>query len=282
VKLFYDTNDLPLAEKLQDNRLDWLMELEATPVENAVPDDAGFLFGYAHGEAYLESVVGACPGISDQPGDRDELVNLDSVLATLEANGIKVPIPKTWVIEVEQELPPDVTFPLFLRTPKSSWKRGGEQGRVNNPVEFEDEASLLRRAFGWNTPIIAREWLEIATAGKWMFGDAPQEVRTWIINGAPFAWSFHYLHAVQDPVGFPPSQSELRLLKDWAAQVALPFRTRLIAVDFVRDINDQWHFMEAGPGAAAGTGHKTVFQLVANQIIGQPVATFSNDVGGTF
>ena len=35
-------------------------------------------------------------------------------------------------------------------------------------------------------PILARQWLNIAVAGTWMFGKAPQEVRIWIVDKTPY------------------------------------------------------------------------------------------------
>jgi hypothetical protein len=58
-----------------------------------------------------------------------------------------------------------------------------------------------------------------------MFGDAPQEVRVWLVDHVPAAWSFHYLNAVARPKGFPPSNADLALIASLAAKVAYPFRS---------------------------------------------------------
>ena len=282
MKLVYDANDLPHAKKLKDDRFDWLRELGAVELSEVQADDDGFLFSYQHGESNLAQQVGHLPRIHDRPKDRSELVNLNDVIRKLDQAGVKIPTPKTWVIEVDDELPGDLTFPLFVRTPKSSWKRGGEQGKVGSIKELSDEAELLRRAFGWDTPIIAREWLEIAPAGKWMFGDAPQEIRTWVIDGTPRAWSFHFLHAVSSPAGFPPTKEDLKQIEAMATAVAGPFASRLIAADFVRDVKGNWHFMESGPGAVAGTAHERVFKHVALTMIGQSSKIDGDSVGGLF
>ena len=129
--------------------------------------------------------TGDRPGIRDQPTDRDGLRELNDVLNKLTEHRIAVPTPKTWILEIDQPTPSDISFPLFVRGPKSSWKRGGDQGRVNNPKEFEDEVELLRRAFGWDSPILARQWLDLEVSGKWMFGNAPVEIRTWVIDRTP-------------------------------------------------------------------------------------------------
>lgn len=283
MKLVYDRNDLPNAKKLKDDRFDWLRELGATELSKVQRSDKGFLFSYEHGEFHLDKQIGHLPGIHDKPNERSEVVNLDDVLHKLHEAGVDIPTPKTWVLGVDDEhLPADLTFPLFVRTPKSSWKRGGEQGKVHNMKELAEEAELLRRAFGWDTPIIAREWLDIAPAGKWMFGDAPQEIRTWVIDGTPVAWSFHYLHAVLSPAGFPPSVDDLMRIETMAKSVASPFASRLIAADFVRDVKGDWHFMEAGPGAIAGTAHEHVFKHVALTMIGESSKIQADAVGGPF
>jgi hypothetical protein len=176
----------------------------------------------------------------------------------------------------------DLEFPLFVRTPLSSWKRGGQQGRVKNLKQLQDETELLRRAFGWDVPILARQWLDLAVAGTWMFGKAPQEIRIWVVDKVAVARSFHYLHAVPEPKGFPPSHKDLSHLAALANRIAVPFSSRLIAADFVRDGNDRWHFLEAGPGAVAGTAHQSVFKYVAGCLIGKDVALENGAVGGRF
>lgn len=280
MQMFFDRNDLTDAKKLKDKRFHWLNEIGAIELAEAHTDATGFLFSYQHGETHLVHQVGDRPGIHDRPDERQELVNLDDVLRALTVNGIEMPTPKTWVLQIDEELPSDLEFPLFVRTRKSSWKRGGDQAKVRNLRELADESELLRRAFGWDAPIIARRWLDIAVAGRWMFGDAPQEIRTWVVGGEPVAWSFHYLHAVPNPVGFPPSSDDLSQLGAMATKVAKPFKSRLIAADFVRDTSNNWHFMEAGPGAVAGTAHEQVFKYVAYRLVGQDTDLVGDAVGG--
>src|SRR5262249_42408908 len=154
----------------------------------------GFLFAYQHGEEHYRQLVGDRPNVYDRPEQRSELIRLDHVLQRLIERGVDLPTPKTWVIGVDDGPPDDLDFPLFVRTPRSSWKRGGTQARAKNLKELTDEMELLRRAFGWDTPILARQWINVAVAGKFMFGDAPQEIRVWIVDRRPVAWSFHYLH----------------------------------------------------------------------------------------
>src|SRR5262249_21680174 len=159
--------------------------------------------------------------------------------------------------------PEDLTFPLFVRTALSSWKAGGRISRVRSPTELESEARELRRALGWDALILARAWHEFAEAGQSVYGPVPQEVRVWIVDQVPFAWSFHYLNVVSAPRGFPPSGSDLRLVEGLAREVARAFRSRLVAADFAREKSGEWTFIEAGPGSCAGTAHEAVFKAVA-------------------
>jgi len=280
LKLLYDKNVLPHSKKMRDERFKWLADLGAVELSSVAADEEGFLFGYEHGDERYRKQVDNQPNIHDRPEERQELLRLDEVLGRLAGSGVEVPTPKTWTIGVEDEPPDDLEFPLFVRTPKSSWKRGGQQSRANNLRELADEMELLRRAFGWDTPILARQWIDVAVAGTWMFGEAPQEVRVWIVDHVPVAWSFHYLHAVKTPKGFPPSHNNLQLLADLAVKVGGVFRSRLIAADFIRDRQGRWHFVEAGPGAVAGTAHEAVFKFVAEKIRGVAAQFEGDAVGG--
>jgi hypothetical protein len=280
MKLLYDKADLPHASKLRDERFAWLQALGASELSEVQLDEPGFLFSYQHGDDEYRQLVGNRPRLCDQPEHRQELVCLDDVLRRLEERGIQIPTPKTWVIAVDDALPADLTFPLFVRTPKSSWKRGGTQSRANNLKQLNDEMELLRRAFGWDTPILARQWIDVAVAGKFMFGDAPQEIRVWIVDQRPVAWSFHYLHVVPNPRGFPPGNDDVDLLREMALQVASAFGSRLIVADFIRDRRKQWHFLEAGAGAAAGTAHRAVFEFVAQTLLGSKPQLQGDAVGG--
>lgn len=282
MQLFYDKSDFPYAKKLKDDRLKWLQELGAIELSQAQANADGFLFGYHHGTEHHARQVRDFPNLRDRPPERAELLRLDEVLRKLEEAGVTVPQPKTWTLAIDDPLPADLEFPLFLRTPKSSWKRGGDQAKARNVRELIDEVELLRRAFGWDTPVLARQWIDVAIAGKWMFGNAPQEIRTWVVDGIPRAWSFHYLHAVRNPAGFPPSAKDLAKIADWAKCVAQPFQSRLIAIDFIRDKAGSWYFLEACPGAMAGTAHESVFKFVARCLVGSPDAPPQDPTGGPF
>jgi hypothetical protein len=278
--LCYDKNDLIHAVKLRDERFNWLHELGAIELSQAPTDAAGFLFGYENGEEDYIRLVGHRPNMHDRPHERRELIRLNDVLRRLSEYGVDVSTPKTWIIGIDDALPDDLEFPLFVRTPKSSWKRGGKQAKARNLRELNDEIELLRRAFGWDTPILARQWIDVAVAGKWTFGSAPQEIRTWIVDHRPVAWSFHYLHAVPQPKGFPPKDADLACLADLAERVGSAFGSRLICADFVRDGRGAWHFLEAGPGAVCGTAHEAVFKHVTEILRGYNEPLKSDAVGG--
>lgn len=280
MNLYYDKTDLSYARKLRDERLRWLIELGATDIATAPLDAEGFLFSYAHGDEHYRRLVGNRPGIADRPEHREELSQLDGVLRRLQERQVRVPMPRTWTIGIDDPLPDDLTFPLFVRTPKSSWKRGGTQARAANARQLIDEMAMLRRVFGWDAPILAREWIDVAVAGRFMFGDAPYEVRVWVVDQQPAAWSFHYLHVVASPAGFPPSAAELQSLADMAGGIGTAFASRLIAVDFIRDSRGAWWFLEAGPGAAAGTAHEAVFKYVAERLRGGVGLLVGDAVGG--
>src|SRR5207253_2669215 len=98
----------------------------------------------------------------DRPGEREALVRLDGILDYLNRAGIQVPSPRTWCLPLDVPLPADLTFPLFVRTAQTSWKRGGHFSRVKSVRELEAEAAALRRALGWDALILAREWVELA------------------------------------------------------------------------------------------------------------------------
>jgi hypothetical protein len=71
-------------------------------------------------------------------------------------------------------------------------------------------------------------------------------------------------------------------IETMAKLVASPFESLLIAADFIRDSRGKWHFMEAGPGAVAGTAHEKVFKHVALTLSGEPSNIIADDVGGPF
>jgi hypothetical protein len=147
---------------------------------------------------------------------------------------------------------------------------------------LESDAAELRRALGWDALILARAWHEFAEAGQSVYGPVPQEVRVWIVDKVPFAWSFHYLNIVSAPRGFPPSGAVLRILEGMAREVGRAFRSRLIAADFAREKSGEWTFIEAGPGSCAGTAHEAVFKAVASRLRGEDLPFRSDAVGGVF
>jgi hypothetical protein len=252
----------------------------AKPLEEAYPNEEGFLFAGARPIDDYRRLVAGLPLVRDRPDEREPLLRLDIVLQSLERAGVRVPTPRTWVLPLDAPLPDDITFPLFVRTAESSWKKGGRISRVRSVKELEDEAALLRRALVWDATILARQWLELAVAGEGRYGPLPQEVRTWAVDDVPFAWSFHYLNVVSSPKGFPPSSAGLATLKALSGKVASAFRSRLVAADFARDVHGQWWLIEAGPGSCAGTAHEAVFKAVAGRLKGEKPGLVADLVGG--
>jgi len=278
MQLFYDPRD----GKVFEREFFWLDDLGARPLNEADPEEAGFLFASARPIDDYERLVKPFPSILDRPGDRAPLLRLDRTLRALEHAGVQIPQPRTWYLELDQEPPPDMPFPVFVRTAKTSWKLGGQISRVSNRRDFLDEAFELRRAVGWNECILAREWLDLAEAGQTRWGPLPQEIRVWIVDGVPFAWSFHHLHVVPSPAGFPPSNRDLGTLRDYAGQVGRAFSSRLIAADFARLTSGGWVFIEAGAGSCAGTGHEGVYKAVASRLMEVSPAFTGNETGGLF
>src|SRR5437588_10471600 len=183
MELFYDPRDDPYYEKRGLQTLYWLDDLGAKPLDEASPHDEGFLFAGARPIDDYRRLVAHLPLVRDRPEEREPLLQLDMALRVLEQKGVAMPMPRTWVLPVDAPLPDDLTFPLFVRTAQSSWKKGGHISRVRSPRELKEEAAELRRALGWDTVILAREWLNLASSGEGRYGPLPQEVRTWIVDG---------------------------------------------------------------------------------------------------
>src|SRR5262249_33853959 len=200
MELFYDSRDDAYYEKRGLQTLYWLDDLGAKPLDEARPQDEGFLFAGARPLADYRRLVARLPLVRDRPGEREPLLRLDAVLDALASANVSVPAPRTWRLPLDAPLPDDLTFPLFVRTVESSWKRSGSISRVKNAAELEAESAALRRALGWDALILAREWLELAPAGEGRYGPGPQEGRGWIGDGGPLAWSFPYLNVVHKHV----------------------------------------------------------------------------------
>jgi ATP-grasp domain, R2K clade family 3 len=280
MQFLYDPRDDLYHERLGSRILYWLDDLGAIPLTEARSDAAAFLFAGARPINDYRALVAGRPLVRDRPEEREPLLCLDTVLHTLDRAGAGVPAPRSWVLPLDAPLPGDLAFPLFVRTAESSWKKGGRISRVETAEELEGEAMMLRRALGWDATVLARQWLDLAVAGPGRYGPVTQEVRTWVVDGTPFAWSFHYLNVVAKPKGFPPSRSDLETLRQLAGQVGAAFASRLVAADFARGVDGRWWFIEAGPGSAAGTGHEAVFKAVARRLLGEESMLEGDKVGG--
>jgi hypothetical protein len=282
MELFYDECDDATHEARGSQILYWLDDLGAKPLREARRGDLGFVFAGARPIQDYQRLVTPYPLVRDRPEERAPLLRLDSVLDALASAGVDVPTPRTWRLPLDAPLPEDLTFPLFVRTAHSSLKLGGRVSRVRSGAELEAEAVELRRALGWDALILAREWHQFAQAGAGVYGPIPQEVRVWVVDGRPYAWSFHYLNVFSSPKGFPPSAEDLRLLEALAGRVGRAFRSRCVVADFAREVGGGWAFIEAGPGSCAGTAHEGVFKAVAAKIRGENRPIPPDDVGGTF
>jgi hypothetical protein len=280
MQLLYDPRDYAYHERVGSQILYWLDDLDALPLDEADPAAEGFLFAGARPINDYREFFSRLPLIRDRPQEREPLLRLDTVLQTLEQSGVRVPTPRTWVLPLDAPLPEDLTFPLFVRTAESSWKKGGQISKVKTAAELEDEAAVLRRALGWDAVVLARQWLNLAPAGDGRYGPLPQEVRTWVVDSVPSAWSFHYLHSVPRPKGFPLSAEDLGTLRQLAGEVGSAFRSRLVVADFARGLDGRWWFIEAGPGSCAGTNHEAVLKAVARRLWSEESALRGDAVGG--
>jgi hypothetical protein len=280
LQLLYDSRDDPYHERVGSQIVYWLDDLGAVPLSEADSTCDGFLFTGARPIEDYRELVARLPLVRDRPEEREPLLRLDAVLHVLERAGVRVASPRTWVLPLDAALPEDLTFPLFVRTAESSWKKGGPISRVQTPAALLDEAALLRRALGWDATILARQWLDLIPAGESTYGLVSQEVRTWVVDAVPIAWSFHYMHVMPKPVGFPPSAADLAILRQMACEVASAFSSRLVVADFARGRDGRWWFIEAGPGSCAGTGHEKVFKSIACRLRGVKGEFQADALGG--
>jgi hypothetical protein len=281
-QLFYDERDDAAHEQRGSRILYWLDDLGAKPLAEARPVEDGFLFAGARPLNDYRRLVANLPLLRDRPEERAPLLMLDDVLAVLDRAQVSVRTPRTWILPLDAIWPEDLEFPLFVRSAISSFKLGGKISRVVSIKQLQAEAHELRRAFGWDAVILARRWHDLAEAGHSMYGPIPQEVRVWIVDGVPFAWSFHYMHAVESPRGFPLNEQDLQQLAALSRQVGSAFASRCVVADFARETNGSWLFIEAGPGSCAGTAHEGVFKAVAARLRGDELTVPPGDLGGIF
>lgn len=282
MQLFYDERDDRYHKTHGSEILYWLDDLGARPLSEASVDQPGFLFTGARSIEDYDTLVKPYPAMRDRPSERAPLLRLDRVLDALNVANVDTATPRTWVLPLDATLPDDLTFPLFVRTAFTSLKLGGHISRVRTPAQLVAEMAELRRALGWDATILAREWCDLASAGTSVYGPVSLEVRTWIVDQEPFAWSFHYLNVVDNPMGFPLGQDDLSAIRAGAQRVGRAFDSRLVAADFARDAHGVWIFIEAGPGSCAGTAHQSVFKSVASRLIGRSISCHGNAFGGRF
>lgn len=268
VQLAYDVRDDELFEQRGMRNLYWLDDLDAVPLSELDPDVEAFLYAGARSIEDYRELTSDYPNIRDTAAARLPLLNLDSVLLRIKESHIDLPNPKTWTWELDRPMPGDIFYPVFVRAAKSSWKLGGKISKVTNEKELRAEAFELRRAFGFDQSILAREWLDIVPAGESAYGPIPLEIRTWIVDSVPYAWSFHHLQFVKESSHFPLSNMDEDDLFQLASRLTC-FDSRLVCADFVKTVDGVWQFLEAGPGSCAGTAHEFVYKSVASKLAGK-------------
>src|SRR6516162_7549072 len=91
--LFYDPRDR-VAARHGDRRLQWLYEMGARPIEEALPNDEGFLFAGVRPMDDYRELLRNRPLLRDRPEDREPLLELGKVLAALDTARVKVPTPR--------------------------------------------------------------------------------------------------------------------------------------------------------------------------------------------
>ena len=282
MNLFYDDQDDTVHQRRESRILYWLDDLGAKPISECEPDDSGFLFSVAGAISDYEDLVADRPNLRDRPNERLPLMSLESILDSLISSSVELPMSRTWRLAWNDAIPEDITYPLFVRASDSSLKLGGSVSRVRNINELLLEAAELRRLLGWNALVIAREWKECVQSGTSTYGTLPQEIRVWVIEGKSFAWSFQHLNAIPSPVGFPPSPADLHELAAMAERAATAFESQCLVVDFAREVERGWTFVDAGPGSCASTDHEGVFKAVASRLVEKKFAFHNDPVGGVF
>src|SRR5262245_58582467 len=130
MQLLYDPRDDAVHERFGSEILYWLDDQGAAPLDEADPDTPGFLFAGARSLVEYEQLVARLPLVRDRPEERTPLLQLETVLAALDAHAVKVLRPRTWVLPLDAPSPDDLRFPLFVRTAATSWKKGGQISRV--------------------------------------------------------------------------------------------------------------------------------------------------------
>ena len=280
MNLFYDDRDDSVHQRRGSRILYWLDDLGARPVSDSETDEEGFLFSVAGAISDYADLVADRPNFRDRAEERLPLMSLEAILDRMIAASVDLPISRTWRLAWNEPLPDDIVYPLVVRASDSSLKLGGSISRIRNANELQLEAEELRRMLGWNALVIAREWKECVEAGTGTYGTLPQEIRLWVIDGKPFAWSFHHLKDISKPMGFPPSKSELTKIAGYAERVAVAFNSRCLVVDFANELHRGWTFVDAGLGSSAGTDHEGVFKAVASKLRGKSFPFHSDAVGG--
>jgi hypothetical protein len=138
-----------------------------------------------------------------------------------------------------------------------------EEGAMKNPVWLPKWQSATAKSFSPRGPlfggankIFLNLWLDPATTGDARHGPLPQEVRTRVVDGVPFAWSFHYTQLVPRPQCFLSSTGDLEILRRPADEVASVFASRLVVADLAKGTDGRRWSIEAWPGNCAVQARK--------------------------
>ncbi len=92
MELFYDERDDRFHEARGSRILYWLDDVGAKPLTEARSNDEGFLFAGARSMEDYRRLVAGTLAVRDTPDEREPLMTLDSVLDTLAAAAVQVPI----------------------------------------------------------------------------------------------------------------------------------------------------------------------------------------------
>ena len=88
MNLYYDENDDAYLRKRGIQTLYWLDDVDAKPLTEASPNDAGFLFSCARTIDAYANLVKDKPFLRDRPEEREPLLSLDLILDHLDEAGV--------------------------------------------------------------------------------------------------------------------------------------------------------------------------------------------------
>src|SRR5438105_4826925 len=101
IRLLYDRRDDAYHERMGSRILYWLDDLDAVPLDEADATEEGFLFAGARPIEDYRDLVDRLPLVRDRPAEREPLLRLDAVLEALDQAGVRVAMPRTWVLPLD-------------------------------------------------------------------------------------------------------------------------------------------------------------------------------------